>query len=123
MAVLIAELATTGLSFLNHANAALPSWLEKPLRLVIITPGIHRIHHSEEMAEQNRNLGEIFPWWDRIFGTYQETAVAGPDIVTGVKGYREAASLGILFMLLHPFRMPREELMAPETKSGGAAAA
>jgi len=104
VAVLIAELASTFQGFFGHANARLPEWLEKPVRAIFVTPDMHRIHHSEEIQEQNRNLGDIFPWWDRLFGTYVATPAAGQaEMMTGLKGYQNPGSLGFAFMLRLPF--------------------
>jgi sterol desaturase/sphingolipid hydroxylase (fatty acid hydroxylase superfamily) len=102
--VLIAELLSAFESFFGHANASLPGWVEKPLRLVLVTPDMHRIHHSEEVEEQYTNYGDCFPWWDRLFRTYLEQPAAGPqEIVVGLKGYQNEASLGVGFMLSQPF--------------------
>lgn len=115
VAVLIAELASTFHSFIGHANARLPEWLEKPARLIFVTPDMHRIHHSEEIGEQNRNLGDIFPWWDRLFGTYIDAPAAGQaGMVTGLKGFQNAGSLRVPFMLGQPFLGERQG-SAPQT--------
>ena len=104
VAVLIAEMASTFQGFFGHANARLPEWLEKPVRAIFVTPDMHRIHHSEEIREQNRNLGDIFPWWDRLFGTYVSTPAAGQaEMMTGLKGYQNPSSLDFAFMLRLPF--------------------
>jgi sterol desaturase/sphingolipid hydroxylase (fatty acid hydroxylase superfamily) len=103
-AVLIAEVASTFQSFFGHANARLPEWLEPIVRTILVTPDMHRIHHSEEIQEQNQNLGDIFPWWDRLFGTYVSAPAAGPDgMITGLKGFQDAGSLKFTFMLSQPF--------------------
>jgi len=108
VAVLIAELATTFHSFVGHANARFPEWLEKPARMIFVTPDMHRIHHSEEIGEQNRNLGDVFPWWDRLFGTYVSAPAAGQaGMVTGLKGFQNPGSLSFPFMLRQPFRAER----------------
>jgi sterol desaturase/sphingolipid hydroxylase (fatty acid hydroxylase superfamily) len=110
IAVLIAELASILQSFFSHANASLPGWVEKPLRAVFVTPDMHRIHHSEEVTEQYKNLSDIFPWWDHLFGTYLEKPAAGEDgMVTGLKGFQDERSLGIGFMLTQPFRKVQEQ--------------
>jgi sterol desaturase/sphingolipid hydroxylase (fatty acid hydroxylase superfamily) len=104
-AVLVAELMTALESSFAHANARMPKWLERPLRAVFVTPDMHRIHHSEEAAEQMRNLGDIFPWWDRLFGTYLDRPAAGDDgIVVGLKGFQTPSSVDLAFMLSEPFR-------------------
>ena len=115
VAVLIAELGSILQSFFSHANASLPRWVEKPLRAVFVTPDMHRIHHSEEVAEQYKNLSDIFPWWDHLFGTYVEKPAAGDDkIVTGLKGFQNERSLGIGFMLAQPFRKDSEQTTPAE---------
>jgi sterol desaturase/sphingolipid hydroxylase (fatty acid hydroxylase superfamily) len=119
-AVLIAELASCVQGFVMHANASLPSWLEKSLRWIYITPDFHRIHHSAEMSEQSRNLGDILPWWDRLFRTYLAQPAAGQDgIVIGLKGIQPDRSLSPAFMLMSPFRTlagdtPRADLPIAE---------
>jgi sterol desaturase/sphingolipid hydroxylase (fatty acid hydroxylase superfamily) len=96
--------------FFSHANANFPARLERLLRLVLITPEMHRIHHSEEMRDQNANLGELFPWWDRLFGTYLDAPVAGPEHVRiGLKGCAEAEAASLRFMLAQPF-LPAPDL-------------
>jgi sterol desaturase/sphingolipid hydroxylase (fatty acid hydroxylase superfamily) len=66
---------------------------------------MHRIHHSEEMHEQYANLGDVFPFWDRLFGTYLAEPAAGREkMKVGLKGYQDEGSLGVVFMLTQPFR-------------------
>jgi sterol desaturase/sphingolipid hydroxylase (fatty acid hydroxylase superfamily) len=107
--VLVAELLSAFQSFFGHANASLPGWVEKPLLVLFVTPDMHRIHHSEEVEEQYRNLGEIFPWWDRLFRTYLAAPAAGQEgMVVGLKGYQDDGSLGVAFMLTQPFLQERQ---------------
>lgn len=104
-AVLATEMAALLSAFFTHANGNLPGWLERGLGWMLVTPKVHRIHHSEEMEEQNANFGEILPWWDRMFGTYLAAPEAGFGAMRmGLKEARggRAASLGSL--LLEPFR-------------------
>ena len=109
-AVLVAELVSAFQSFFGHANASLPEWIEKPLRVLFVTPDMHRIHHSEEVAEQYRNLGETFPWWDHLFRTYLDAPAAGQaGMIVGLKGYQDDGSLGVGFMLTQPFLAERQE--------------
>jgi sterol desaturase/sphingolipid hydroxylase (fatty acid hydroxylase superfamily) len=111
-AVFGAELMTLLLNFFVHANASLPRPLERALRAVIITPDLHRTHHSDEMEEQWTNLGQTFSWWDRLFGTYLDRPASGEDaIATGVKGLQNATSIKLGFMLSEPFR-PRTQSQA-----------
>ncbi len=101
--------------FFSHANADVPPRFEKLLRLLLITPEMHRIHHSDEMRDQNANLGELFPWWDRLFGTYLDTPLAGQERVRiGMKGCDETEAAGLLFMLAQPFRSAPEPPAIPE---------
>jgi sterol desaturase/sphingolipid hydroxylase (fatty acid hydroxylase superfamily) len=109
-AVLTVELFSCAESFFSHANASLPEWLERPLRWMFVTPDMHRVHHSQEVQEQSRNLGDIFPWWDRLFRTYLEAPAAGQDrMLVGLKGFQSDESLDVPFMLLHPFRLQRQQ--------------
>ena len=101
-AVFASELLTTAMNFFAHANGSLPRWAERVLGWGIITPGIHRIHHSEEITDQSRNFGQSFCCWDRLFGTFQEP-IRGRVYVTGIKELRDGHSLGIGFMLRSPF--------------------
>jgi sterol desaturase/sphingolipid hydroxylase (fatty acid hydroxylase superfamily) len=115
-AVLIVELAYGCQSFLEHANLALPMWFEKRLRWVLVTSDMHRVHHSEEILEQSRNLGDLFSWWDRIFGTYLAEPAAGHAGMTiGLRGFQGEGSLGLPFMLMQPFRRGQVEAVAQRT--------
>jgi sterol desaturase/sphingolipid hydroxylase (fatty acid hydroxylase superfamily) len=117
-AVLTAELFSCAQTFFSHANASLPEWLERPLRWVFITPDLHRIHHSEELQEQWTNLGDVFSWWDRVFRTYLDIPASGKEnLRVGLKGFQNDASLGLAFMLLHPFRLQPEEEAAQATRA------
>ena len=111
-AVLMAELGSVFQSFFSHANVSLPRWADRPLRMVFVTPNMHRIHHSEEISDQNRNLGDIFPWWDQMFGTYLDVPAAGEEgMVTGLKGCQDEGSLALSFMLAQPFRAERSPMV------------
>jgi len=104
-AVLAMEFIGILQAFFSHANANLPVWMERLLGMLVVTPRMHRVHHSEEMREQNANLGEVFPWWDRMFGTYLDCPAAGFDHMRfGMEGSQSPASAGLLFMLAQPFR-------------------
>jgi len=108
MAVLAAEMLALLSAFFTHANANLPSWLERCLKLVMVTPRIHRIHHSEEIGEQNANFGEILPCWDRMFGTYLDAPAADFDQMRlGLKEAAGQATGGLVFLLAEPFRSRR----------------
>ncbi|VVT32745.1 sterol desaturase family protein [Rhizobium sp. EC-SD404] len=105
LAVLIFEIVLNGASMFNHANLRLPKWLDAPLRLVVVTPDMHRVHHSTDMRETNSNYGFNFPFWDRLFGTYVAQPRRGhDDMEIGLEHYRgqETARLG--WALALPFR-------------------
>jgi sterol desaturase/sphingolipid hydroxylase (fatty acid hydroxylase superfamily) len=105
IAVFFAKLAGAFFNLWEHANASLPPHVDGILRRWMMTPTAHRIHHSQGIAEQNRNLGEILPWWDRIFGTYQ--AGDGGDLVVGLRGYQNCRSVELTEILKQPFRKER----------------
>jgi sterol desaturase/sphingolipid hydroxylase (fatty acid hydroxylase superfamily) len=106
IAILIFEIALNGLAMFNHANIRLPPAIEKPLRLVLMTQILHRIHHSQRVSETNSNYGFSVIWWDWIFGSYKSDAKK-PDneIDIGLREYpspKQNASLwGLLVM---PFK-------------------
>jgi sterol desaturase/sphingolipid hydroxylase (fatty acid hydroxylase superfamily) len=112
--VLIAEILSVLLNLSAHANASLPSGIEKTLRVTFVTPDLHRIHHSQGLEDQNRNLGQTFPWWDRLFQSYAEIASSDEQSFrTGLRGLEKCDSLGIGFMLAEPFQ--RTQQGNPET--------
>ncbi len=106
-------------SFLNHGNVRLPTGAERALRLLVVTPDMHRIHHSAEHAETNSNYSAVMPWWDRLFGTFTAQPRLGHEAIEfGVReagGARAAAepSLWTLLALpLHPAAPPSRNATA-----------
>jgi sterol desaturase/sphingolipid hydroxylase (fatty acid hydroxylase superfamily) len=103
-AVLAAELMSVFESFFSHANASLPEWLQRGLGVIFYTPDMHRIHHSVDTRMQNSNFGDIFPWWDRAFGTYRPPCSPGEDrMAMGLVEFQSGASPGFAFLLKQPF--------------------
>lgn len=103
-AVLVAEMLVIAENLFVHANQSLPARVERILRQVVVTPDLHRIHHSEEFLEQNRNFGQFFPWWDRLLRTYAATPVRGTDgLVIGVKELGSTDTMPVPYMLTEPF--------------------
>ena len=89
----------------NHANLRLPHWLDRPLRSVVVTPDMHRVHHSMLPAETNRNFGFNFSFWDRLFRTYHAQPSKGHEAMDiGLSDYQEAAKLSFFPTWLIPFR-------------------
>ena len=106
LAVAIFETLLNATAMFNHGNIRLPSALDRALRWFVVTPDMHRVHHSIEDEETNSNFGFNLPWWDRLFGTYRAQPRAGHEAMTiGIHGHRdprEVARLPGLLML--PFR-------------------
>ncbi len=105
LAVLIFELLLSTTSLFNHTNLALPRALDRALRLMLVTPDMHRVHHSISPNETNSNFGFNLPWWDRLFGTYRGEPAAGHEEMTlGVAQFRTERDLWLDRILLQPFR-------------------
>jgi len=91
-------------SFFNHANIRLYPLLDRILRLVFITPDMHRVHHSTVWTESNSNFGFIFPWWDYSFRTYQARPAHSPEkMEVGLSGFRSPRFLRLPWLLAFPF--------------------
>ncbi len=103
-AVLAFEVILNATAIFSHANLLIPPWLEQPLRLLLVTPEMHRIHHSQLRADHDSNYGFALSFWDRLFRTWRDAPVAGHDaLVTGLEWHDDRpAQLG--FSLLLPFR-------------------
>lgn len=104
-AVLVFEVLLNATTMFNHSNLKLPRPFDRILRLVIVTPDMHRVHHSADPAETNRNFGFNFPWWDRLFKTYRPQPALGHEAMTvGLEDFRSAGELRLDRMLSQPFR-------------------
>src|SRR5262245_61598708 len=79
VAVVLFEVLLNLTSLFNHGNVRLPAWLDRVLRLVVVTPEMHRVHHSVLPRETNSNFGFNLPWWDRLFGTYKAQPAEGHE--------------------------------------------
>jgi sterol desaturase/sphingolipid hydroxylase (fatty acid hydroxylase superfamily) len=105
LAVLIFEVLLNATSMFNHSNVRIPLALDGALRWLVVTPDMHRVHHSILARETNSNFGFNLPWWDRLFGTYRAQPMAGHEAMTiGIEQFREARELGLDRMLLQPAR-------------------
>jgi sterol desaturase/sphingolipid hydroxylase (fatty acid hydroxylase superfamily) len=90
----------------SHSEIALPLWLDRLLRVVIITPDMHRTHHSVDMAEGNSNFGAILSVWDWLFGTYTHHPATGEaNLAMGLSPADGPESFTVKHMLLHPFKL------------------
>ena len=102
--VLVFEVLLNGTTLFNHANLRLPFWLDRIVRLVLVTPDMHRVHHSALRVEHDSNYGFALSIWDRIFGTYRAQPEGGHDgMLVGLEWQDDQpAKLGWSLML--PFR-------------------
>ena len=103
LAVLLFEALLNVGSLFSHANLRLLSWLDRALRLVVVTPDMHRVHHSASGVETNTNFGFTFPWWDHLCGTYRAQPAAGHEAMTvGLTCFRDPKYLRLDRTLLQP---------------------
>jgi sterol desaturase/sphingolipid hydroxylase (fatty acid hydroxylase superfamily) len=105
VAVMIFEVLLNATAMFNHANVRLPLAADRLLRLVVVTPDMHRVHHSVEQHETNANFGFNLSLWDRLFRTYRAQPDAGHERMTiGIRGYRAPKLVSDLpGMLVLPF--------------------
>ncbi|GLI37764.1 sterol desaturase family protein [Geobacter hydrogenophilus] len=104
VAVVAFEVALNATSMFNHGNIRLPLTLDRWLRLVVVTPDMHRVHHSVILRETNSNFGFNLPWWDRLAGTYRPQPEGGHGGMTiGLKEFRDPALLTLSRLLVQPF--------------------
>ncbi len=105
VAVLIFEVVLNATSMFNHSNVRMPLALDRALRLLVVTPDMHRVHHSVIVRETNSNFGFSLPWWDRLFGTYRDQPVEGHTGMTiGLSEFRDQRQVERLHrMLALPF--------------------
>jgi len=105
VSVFVFEVLLNASSMFNHANASVPQGFEHGLRLLVVTPDMHRVHHSVHYDESSNNFGFNLPWWDRIFGTYHAQPKMGHDAMTiGVDAFRAPEEVRLDRLLLQPFR-------------------
>jgi sterol desaturase/sphingolipid hydroxylase (fatty acid hydroxylase superfamily) len=104
-AVLMFEVLLNATSMFNHSNVRMPIWLDRGLRLFIVTPDMHRVHHSVVSRETNSNFGFNLPWWDYLLGTYRAQPSAGHvEMTVGLEQFRDEHEADRLpGMLLLPF--------------------
>lgn len=107
VAVLLFEVLLNGTALFNHANINLPRRLDSVLRLVVVTPDMHRVHHSVDPHETNSNYGFNLPWWDRLLGTYVAQPAKGHEAMDiGIEQFRTRRDLWLDRMLIQPLRGP-----------------
>ncbi len=103
-AVILFEVLLNATSLFNHGNVRLPKKIDQGLRLLVVTPEMHRVHHSVVIKEHNSNFGFNFPWWDRLMGTYKVEPMKGHEGMTiGLSRFREPRLLTFPWLLIQPF--------------------
>jgi sterol desaturase/sphingolipid hydroxylase (fatty acid hydroxylase superfamily) len=104
LAVILFEIILNATAMFNHGNFYLPLGLDRVLRWFVVTPDMHRVHHSVFPSETNKNFGFNLPWWDRIMGTYKAQPRLGHEGMTiGLNQFRDPSKLNLLGMLILPF--------------------
>lgn len=105
LAVLIFEIVLNATAMFNHSNTALPRRLDRVMRLVLVTPDMHRVHHSVIRCETDSNFGFNLPWWDQLFGTYRPQPEAGHDAMAiGLGVFDAARDQWLDRLLIQPLR-------------------
>lgn len=126
LAVLVFEVLLNATSVFNHSNVRMPRTLDRALRWIVVTPDMHRVHHSWYPEETDSNFGFNLPWWDRLLGTYRDQPRDGHEGMTiGINLFRDPAELRLDRMLTQPFRGPAHSrpVRAPADPGNGGGSA
>ena len=108
LGVMIFEILLNATSLFNHSNIRLSVAVDERLRRILVTPDMHRVHHSIVARETNSNFGFNLPWWDRLFGTYRAQPAAGHEAMTiGLTLFRDPSELRLDRILMQPLRRER----------------
>ncbi len=103
VAVLLFEVILNATALFNHANIDFPRRVDRMLRCIVVTPDMHRVHHSVDPRETNSNFGFNLPWWDRLFGTYVAQPAKGHNgMEIGIEQFRTRRDLWLDRMLIQP---------------------
>jgi sterol desaturase/sphingolipid hydroxylase (fatty acid hydroxylase superfamily) len=104
LGVLIFEVLLNATSLFNHGNVRLAASIDRVLRFFVVTPEMHRVHHSVIIRETNSNFGFNLPWWDQLFGTYRDQPAAGHlEMTIGLSQFRDPKGLTLPWLLFLPF--------------------
>lgn len=104
LAVVVFEVVLNAASMFTHSNIKIPQSIERMVRLILVTPDMHRIHHSINENETNSNFGFFISTWDRIFGTYiKEPALGHENMQIGLQGFREPKWQNLRWLIYLPF--------------------
>ena len=108
-AFLLFEILLNGTSLFNHGNVRISPGVDRVLRLFLVTPDMHRVHHSVIIRERDSNFGFNLPWWDRLFGTYRDQPEKGhTDMIIGLANFRNPQDITLPKLLLLPFTAGRK---------------
>lgn len=120
LAVLVFEVLLNATAMFNHGNVRLPLPLDRVLRLLVVTPDMHRVHHSVIRRETDSNFGFNLPWWDRLCGTYRAQPALGHDAMSiGIEQFRDPADLRLDRMLIQPFQSSTTPAAEPARRALG----
>src|SRR4029079_4667922 len=104
LAVLIFEAVLNATSMFSHSNVKMPLAIDRGLRWIVVTPDMHRVHHSMIPTETNSNFGFNVPWWDYLFGTYRPHTPEGDEAMRiGLPQIPAARAVGLHWILALPF--------------------
>lgn len=106
-AVFVFEVLLSSAALFNHANIKIAPAFDHWLRKLLVTPDMHRVHHSKIPSETNSNYGFFLPWWDWLFGTYRQASIHGDQLEIGLENLGEQRDNTLPGMLLQPFRRAR----------------
>ena len=109
LAVILFEIILNGCAMFNHSNVKLPLGFDRQLRRFIVTPDMHRVHHSTLMSETNSNYGFSLSIWDRLFGSYTAQPSRGHDeMVIGLEEHQNAGPASLSWSLIFPFKTSKK---------------
>lgn len=118
VAVVIFEVLLNGTAMFNHANIRLPAGLDRVLRLFVVTPDMHRVHHSVHRDETDSNFGFHLSLWDRLFGSYRDDPRDGHrEMTIGLPQFRNRRDQSLWALLINPFRTPASSSVPPAGKA------
>jgi len=104
VAVIIFEVVLNATAIFNHGNVRLPAGVDRVLRWIVVTPDMHRVHHSVKKLETNSNFGFNLPWWDRLLGTYRSQPEDGHEAMTiGLDQFQDRPRQGLPWLVALPF--------------------
>jgi sterol desaturase/sphingolipid hydroxylase (fatty acid hydroxylase superfamily) len=115
IAVIVFEILLNATAMFNHGNVQLSAKTDRYLRMFLVTPDMHRAHHSVIRQETDSNFGFNLPWWDRLFGTYRSQPVHGHlGMTIGLEDYRTEQDQQLGRMLVQPFQRTSTRPSTPE---------